>query len=393
MSIASYDEAFAEKQRGPSRVIWTIALVAVIFVAWSSMAWLDEIVHAQGQVVSSSRPQIIQNLEGGILAELDVAEGDLVQPGQTLARLYGTQYQAAVDDYSDQIASLEIRRMRLDAEIHGEASFDVPESIAARVPEVMASEKALLTARLADYSARVEGANAVLDQTSQELNLLEKMYKQDIAPLIEVTRARKANSDAASKLAEAQTTTEMERATDFSKVESDLAQLRQKLKLAQDQLSRTTLVAPMRGIVNKLSITTIGGVVRPGEEILQIIPVDEELFIEANVKPRDIASLREGLNATVKLTAYDYTIYGSLKAKVTFISADTFKDDRSRQPDGDPHYKVTLAVDRSQFTERQRNLEIRPGMQADVELETGGKTILTYLTKPLYKSTLALRER
>jgi membrane fusion protein, adhesin transport system len=393
MSVASYDEAFAEKQRGPSRTIWMIALVAVVFVVWASFAWVDEIVHAQGEVVSSSRPQIIQNLEGGILAELNVAEGDLVQPGQTLARLYGTQYQAAVDDYTDQIATLEIRRQRLDAEIHGETGFDVPASLAARVPEVVASEKALLTARLSDYNARVEGAKAVLEQTSEEKSLLEKMYKQNVAPLIEVTRARKANSDAKNRLSEAETTTKMERATDFSKVESDLAQLRQKLKLAQDQLSRTTLVAPMRGIVNKLSITTIGGVVRPGEEILQLIPVDEDLFIEASVKPRDIASLREGLDATIKLTAYDYTIYGTLKAKVTFISADTFKDERSRAADGDPHYKVTLAVDRSQLTARQKGLEIRPGMQADVELETGGKTILTYLTKPLYKSSLALRER
>ena len=219
------------------------------------------------------------------------------------------------------------------------------------------------------------------------------MFKQDIAPLIEVTRARKANSDAENKLSEARNTTEMERATEYSKTEAELASLRQKLKMAQDQLSRTLLVAPMRGVVNKLSITTIGGVVRPGEEILQIIPLDEALFIEARVKPRDIASVREGLSATVKLSAYDYTIYGSLKAKVTFISADTFKDERSRNPDGDPHYKVTLAVDRSQFTERQKGLEIRPGMQADVELETGGKTILTYLTKPLYKSNEALRER
>lgn len=393
MSLAAFDEGFAEKTRGPSRTIWMIILVAVVFVAWASVAWVDEIVRAQGEVVSSSRPQIIQNLEGGILEELNVAEGDIVEPGQTLARLYGTQYQAAVDELSDQIATLDIRRLRLEAEINGEPGFDVPDSIANRVPEVVASEKALLTARQSEFNARVEGAQAVLEQTSKELDLLEKMFKQDIAPLIEVTRARKANSDAENKLSEARNTTEMERATEYSKTEAELASLRQKLKMAQDQLSRTLLVAPMRGVVNKLSITTIGGVVRPGEEILQIIPLDEALFIEARVKPRDIASVREGLSATVKLSAYDYTIYGSLKAKVTFISADTFKDERSRNPDGDPHYKVTLAVDRSQFTERQKGLEIRPGMQADVELETGGKTILTYLTKPLYKSNEALRER
>ncbi|WP_054005515.1 HlyD family type I secretion periplasmic adaptor subunit [Cypionkella psychrotolerans] len=393
MSLATYDEGFAEKTRGPSRTIWMIVVVMVVFVAWASVAWVDEIVRAQGEVVSSSRPQIIQNLEGGILAELNVAEGDVVEPGQTLARLYGTQYQAAVDELSDEIATLEIRRLRLEAEMNGAPGFDVPKIFAQRVQDVVASEKALLTARLSEYDARVGGAQAVLEQTSKEAELLEKMYKQDIAPLIEVTRARRDNSDAKNKLSEARTTTEMERATDYAKTESDLAGLRQKLKLAQDQLSRTVLVAPMKGVVNKLSITTIGGVVKPGEEILQIIPLDDALFIEARVKPRDIASVREGLDATVKLSAYDYTIYGSLKAKVVFISADTFKDERSRDPNGDPHYKVTLAVDQSKFTARQKGLEIKPGMQADVELETGGKTILTYLTKPLYKSNEALRER
>ena len=393
MSLATFDDDFAEKMRGPSRTIWMIGLAVVVFVVWAAFAWVDEIVRASGEVVSSSRPQIIQNLEGGILAELNVAEGDVVEPGQTLARLYGTQYQSAVDELSDEIAALEIRRFRLEAEIAGEPGFDVPQSLAVRVPDIVASEKALLTARKAEYQARVEGAGAVLEQATAELELLEKMYKREIAPLIEVTRARKANSDAENRLSEAVTTTQLERANDYSKTQSELAGLRQKLTLAQDQLSRTILVAPMRGVVNKLSVTTIGGVVRSGEEILQIIPLDEELFIEAKVKPRDIAAVKQGQDATIKLSAYDYTIYGSLKAKVTFISADTFKDERSRNPDGDPHYKVMLSVDRTQLNDRQQNLQIRPGMQAEVELQTGGKTVLTYLTKPLYKSSEALRER
>ena len=177
------------------------------------------------------------------------------------------------------------------------------------------------------------------------------------------------------------------------RTQGELASLKQKLKLSSDQLARTVLVAPMRGVVNKLSVTTIGGVVRSGEEILQIIPLDEELFIEGKVKPRDVASVKLGQDATIKLSAYDYTIWGSLKAKVTFISADTFKDERSRNPDGDPYYKVTLRVEMDKLTARQAKLEIRPGMQAEVELQTGGKTILTYLTKPLYKSSEALRER
>lgn len=393
MTALGFDEDLAHRMRGPSRTIWLIVLCALVFVGWAAVAWVDEIVHAEGAVVSSSRPQIIQNLEGGILAELNVAEGDIVVPGQTLARLYGTQYQAAVDELSDQISALEIRRLRLEAEMAGADDFTVPDIFAARVPDIVASERALLTARQSEYSARVAGAEAVEVQAAKELELLEKMYDREIAPLIEVTRARKAHSDAQNRLSEAITTTKMERATEYSKTQGELASLRQKLKQGQDQLARTVLVAPLRGVVNKLSITTIGGVVRPGEEILQIIPLDEALLIEAKVKPRDIASVRQGQDAVIKLSAYDYTIWGTLKAQVTFISADTFKDERSRAADGDPHYKVTLAVDRSQLTERQKGLEIRPGMQADVELQTGGKTILTYLLKPLYKSSEALRER
>jgi adhesin transport system membrane fusion protein len=164
------------------------------------------------------------------------------------------------------------------------------------------------------------------------------------------------------------------------------------LKDSNDQLNRAVLTSPMRGIVNTLSVTTIGGVVRPGEEILQIIPLDEELFVEARVQPKDIAGVLPGQEATVKLSAYDYTIYGTLKGKVTLISADTFKDERARDPSGNPHYKVTLQVDTAHLTERQASLQIRPGMQASVELHTGTKTVLQYLLKPLYKSKEAFRE-
>jgi len=393
MTLAAMDDDFAGKMRGPSRVIWLVAATFALFIAWAAVAWVDEIVHAPGAVVSSSRPQIIQNLEGGILAQLHVAEGDVVEAGQTLARLYGTEYQSAVDQISSEIAALETRRLRLEAEMAGLDAFDVPEDTAHRVPAIVASERALLKARRSEYSARVAGERAVLEQAAQERDLLEKMYKREVAPLIEVTRARKAFSDAENRLSEAITTTEMERAQDYSKTQAELASLRQKLQLAQDQLRRTVLVAPMRGVVNKLSVTTIGGVVRSGEEIMQLIPVDEDVFIEAKVNPRDIAAVREGQEAVIKLTAYDATIFGSLKGRVTFVSADTFKDERASTPDGNPHYKVMLQLDRSQLTGRLQNVDLRPGMQADVELQTGGKTVLTYLTKPLYKSSQALRER
>ncbi|WP_304950236.1 HlyD family type I secretion periplasmic adaptor subunit [Sulfitobacter sp.] len=380
------------QMRGPSMVIWLCGASVLVFLLWAAFAWVDEIVRAEGSMISSSRPQIIQNLEGGILAELAVGEGDHVEKGDVLARLHGTQFQSAVDDLRDQISAFEIRRLRLEAELAGQYDFDVPDAYATRTPDIVASERALLKARQSDFVSRSEGAGRVLTEATKERELLENMLKKKIVSLIEVTRARKTHADARIKLDEIVTGTELERAQEYSDVLKELATLKQNLKASTDQLNRTVLVSPLRGIVNNLSVTTIGGVVRPGEEILQIIPLDEELFVEARVKPEDIAGVRPGQEATVKLSAYDYTIYGTLKGTVKLISADTFKDERSRAPDGDPHYKVTLQVDTEHLTQRQASLQIRPGMQASVELHTGSKTVLQYLLKPLYKSKEAFRE-
>lgn len=376
--------------RGPSLVIWLCGGAVLVFVLWAAFAWVDEIVRGQGEMISSSRPQIIQNLEGGILAELAVTEGDVVEQGDVLARLQSTQFQSQADDLNDQITALTVRQLRLEAELAGQFDFAVPDALADRMQSVVESERALLNARQSDFLSRREGAQRVLDQASKERALLEDLLDRKIVALIEVTRARKAHADARIKLDEIVTQTELERAQSYSDTLKELGTLRQNFKAAQDQLKRTVLVSPMRGIVNNLSVTTIGGVVRPGEEILQIIPLDEELFVEARVSPKDIAGVRPGQVATIKLSAYDYTVYGSLKGEVRLISADTFKDER--QADGDPHYKVTLRVDMSDLSARQRNIAIRPGMQAEVELHTGSKTVLQYLLKPLYKSREAFRE-
>ena len=222
--------------------------------------------------------------------------------------------------------------------------------------------------------------------------MLEDLLGKNIVSLIEVTRSRKTHADARIRLDEIVTQTELNRAQEFSDTLKEIGTLRQNLKGSTDQLRRTVLLSPMKGIVNNLSVTTIGGVVRPGKEILQIIPLDEELFVEARVPPENIANVRFGQEATIKLSAYDYTIFGTLKGKVTLISADTFDNEKSRAADGDPHYKVTLSVDVDNLTDRQASIAIRPGMQASVELHTGSKTILQYLLKPLYKSREAFHE-
>lgn len=390
MAPASLDAQLEADMRGPARIIYLCGAAVVIFVLWAAFAFVDEIVRGQGEMISSSRPQIIQNLEGGILAELLVSEGDIVNRGEVLARLEGTQFQSQADDLNNQITALTVRKMRLEAELAGQFDFDVPEGVGPDMQGLLASERALLNARQTDFLSRREGAQRVLDQAAKERALLEDLLERNIVALIEVTRARKAHADARIKLDEIMTQTELERAQAYSDTLKELGTLRQNAKAAQDQLDRTVLVSPMRGVVNNLSVTTIGGVVRPGEEILQIIPLDEELFVEARVSPKDIAGVRPGQEATIKLSAYDYTIYGSLKGQVRLISADTFKDER--KSDGDPHYKVTLGVDTSDLSVRQRSIAIRPGMQAEVELHTGSKTVLQYLLKPLYKSREAFRE-
>lgn len=389
-STTNLHAQLSTRLRGPSMTIWLSAVSVWVFIIWASQAWLDEIVRGDGEIISSSRPQIIQNLEGGILTELMVKEGDEVLRGDMLARLHGTQFQSSVDDLRDQITALEIRRLRLEAELAGASVVEVPASLAERSPEIVASEQALLAARQSDYFARRAGAKKVLAQAVEELSLMENLLDQKVVALIEVTRARKAHADAKKAYDEIVTQTELNRAEAYSETLKELATLKQNLKSSMDQLNRTVLTSPMHGVVNKLSVTTIGGVVRPGEEIMQIIPVDEELYVEAKVRPQDIANILPGQEATIKLTAYDYTIYGTLKGRVDVISADTFKDDR--RPETEPHYKVTVRVDMASLTDRQVAMDIRPGMLAQAELHTGEKTVLQYLLKPLYKSRDAFRE-
>lgn len=388
--MASIDAEFSDRMRGSSLTIWLVGATVLLFLLWAKFAWIDEIVRANGEVVSASRPQIIQNLEGGILAELLVSEGDIVQTGDVLARLRGTGFQTSVTDLEDQIIASEVKRLRLEAEIGGAFEFQIPQEILARSPSIVASERALLAARQSDFSSKVDGAARVKAETARELNLMEDMLAREIVALFEVTKARKAHADAENRYNDIVSGAELERASEYSETLQTIGQLGQNLRMANDQLTRTVITSPMRGIVNSLGITTIGGVVRPGEEIAQITPLGDELFVEAQVKPEDVANVIPGQPATVKLTAYDYTIYGSLSGQVKFVSADTFKDER--RPDTPPHYKVTVSVDLENLDERQSQIAIRPGLQASVELHTGEKTVLQYLTKPLYRSREALRE-
>lgn len=391
MTVWSDDfDSAAHGQRGPSLIVWLVAAAVATFLVWASFAALDEIVRAEGQVASRDRPQIVQNLEGGILAEMLVAQGDPVEPGQVLARLQDTAFAAEVQDLTARVDAAEVRRLRLEAELAGQDRLVVPDDIAARAGGIVASERALLVARMADVATQTEGALLIVEETRRELAVMEDLYARDIAALIEVTRARKANTDAEARYNELLSSAELDRADAYAEVLRDLGTLRAELALARDRLARTVILSPMRGVVNEVRIATIGGVVRPGEEIFEITPAGDALFVEARVRPEDIANVAPGQRATVKLSAYDYTIYGALTGEVVFVSADTFEDER--RPDAPPHYRVTVALDPAALTDRQQGIELRPGMQASVELHTGERTVLQYLAKPLLRGTEAMRE-
>lgn len=388
--MTTAETTMLDQTRSSSRLIYLVGAAFLLFLGWASFAWIDEIVRAEGEIVSSSRAQIVQNLEGGILAELHVRQGDRVDQGQVLAKLSDTKFRAKVDDLQDQIDALEIRRVRLEAELAGAFDFTVDDDLAARSPGILASERALLAARQNDFTSRRDGAREILDQLNSELANMERLFREEIVALLEVNNAKKAVSDAQAKYNEIGTQSELRVAEEYSETLQDLTSRRQDLRLVSDQLARTIIKSPLKGIVNSLAVTTIGGVVRPGEEIFEIIPMGEELFVEARVKPENIASVERGQSATIKLSAYDYTIHGTLKGKVDFISADTFEDEKN--PRALPFYRVTVRVDADSFTERQAAIEIRPGMRSTVELQTGSKTVLQYLLKPLYKSREAFRE-
>ena len=261
---------------------------------------------ADGEIISSSRPQIIQNLEGGILSELLVQEGDVVARGAVLARLHGTQFKSSVEDLRDQITAHDIRRLRLEAETRRQFDFDIPAKLAARSPEMAASEKVLLKARQEDFVKRSQGARKVAGAGRRERPPARRPACQEIVALIEVTRARKEHADAEKRYDEIVTQTELERAQEYSDTLKELATLRQNLSAS---LRPARAHRPDQPDARHREPTSTsppsGGVVRPGEQIMEIIPLDEELLVEARVAPQNIANIRPGQAATIKLSAYD----------------------------------------------------------------------------------------
>ncbi len=379
-----------DSRRGGARIIWLLTALVLVFLGWAHNAPLDEIVRGPGTLIPSSNAQIVQSLEGGILDEIAVREGDVVEPGQTIASLNSTRYLAEVRDFEGQIMAIRAQLLRLRAELAEADSFKLPATIWEADPELAASEEQLFAARQQKYRSSLAAAREHLSLQEEQVTMINGMVSQNAMPAIELLNAEQLASELRASRDTLEADFQLERSEDISLLLAELARLTAQVEQSRDQLARSTIASPVRGVVNTLHVSTVGGVVQPGAPIFEITPLNDELLVEARIAPKDIAFVAPDMPSTVKLSAYDYTIYGSLPGKVVQISADTFEDEQAQ--DAQPYYKVLISVDTAEFSARQNVADIRPGMLADAELHVGEKTVLQYLMKPLLKSTEALRE-
>jgi adhesin transport system membrane fusion protein len=379
--------------RTSSLVIITIAVALVAFIAWSLWAELDQITRAPGRVIPIGRVQIIQSADGGVISEIRVREGDKVKRGQLLVTLDKIKLAAAVTEARAKVASLKSSMARIQAEL-----YDKPLAFPADLsgyPEFVANQRELYSKRRAALQSDLTALRSMRRLMQQELDLNMPLLKSGDVARSEIIRMQRGIVDVEGQISGKQTKYISDLQAEYTKTDEDLVTAEQVLAQREDALKATDLVAPTDGIVKNVRLTTVGGVLRPGDEVLQIVPTGEKLIVEAQVSPRDIAFVKLGQSASVKFDAYDSSIYGAGHGKVTYISPDTLSE---QKPDGGTvsYYRVNLEVDASKLRPRHagEKIEIQPGMTVIAEIITGKNTVFRYLTKPIVKTTSeSMRER
>lgn len=381
----------SDKARTGRRMVWLVAVIVASFLVWAAYAPLDEIVRGSGKVVPVMNNQVLQNLEGGIVNEIFVTEGDTVEAGQLVLKLDETRFQSAFQELQDQQWALSVRLARLKAEQDRSSDF-VPDPELLRLAGDHAdSEIQLFHARRDELRSSVANLEEAVALKVREVEMLRSMAERSAVPEIELIRAEQAAVDVQSRLAAIVTEFEASRTQEYSEVLTNLRQVEEQLRGRRDQLARTDVISPIHGIVNKVSATTIGGVVQPGEPLLEILSLEDQLRVEGRIDPRDIGYVYVGMPASIKLSAFDFSIYGTLSGEVVHVGADTVVDENDREQR--PYYEVFIELQSTKLEGPTDAVEIRPGMQAEIELQSGQKTVLQYLLKPLFKTTEALSER
>ncbi|KQE90296.1 HlyD family efflux transporter periplasmic adaptor subunit [Acinetobacter pittii] len=369
--------------------IWIICLGLLVLLIWAWLFKLEEVSTGVGKVIPSSKEQIIQSLEGGILTKLNVKEGEIVEKGQNLAQLDPTRFASNVGETKSLLLSVKATAARLSAEVNGTALIFPKEVLeeAALVNE----ETALYHTRRSNLEESLAGLKKALVLVQQELAMTEPLVAKGAASDVEVLRLKRQATDLVNQMNDVQNQYLVKSREELAKANTDIETQSQVVKGKSDTLKRAIFKSPVRGIVKEIDVMTIGGVIPQNGKLMTIVPLDEKLLIEARISPRDIAFIMPGQEALVKVTAYDYSIYGGLKGEVTVISPDTLRDEVKQDQF---YYRVYIRTDSDKLTNKEgKFFNITPGMVATVDIKTGEKTVLDYLIKPFNKAKEALRER
>jgi membrane fusion protein, adhesin transport system len=378
------------KGRGASSLLWVTILAVISFAVWASVFEIDEVAVGQGKVTPSSKGQVVQSLEGGILSELLVKEGDIVEANQTIATLDPVLARSTVEEADARIKALTATAARLTSQTSGADAIEFPPELE-KWPAILQRERSLFATKRSALVERIDAIQQQLKLAERELAITEPLQASGAASEVEVLRLRQKVLELSGKIDQYRSDYSIAAKEELSKVMTDLEPLRKTWDGRVDKLKRTTLMAPMRGIVKDIATGTIGGVVPPGGVLMEIVPLEDRLLIEANLSPRDIAFIRPGQQAVVKLTAYDPAIYGTLPAELERVSPDTIEDKTRR---GEFAYRIYVRTKNAYLETRDgKRHPIIPGMIATTEIRTGRKTVMDYLLKPLNKASEALRER
>lgn len=411
--------------------IWGVIAFFVFLLAWAHFAVIDEVTKGDGKAIPSSRIQKIQNLEGGIVAQIYVKEGQIVEAGAPLIRLDDTRFASNVGETEADRVAMELRVERLSAEVENRP-LNITAQARKSVPSQAANEESLYMSRRQQLADEVGGLQQQLVQRQQELreftskaeqyrnslNLLRQEISMSeplvargaISPVevlrlrrsevetrgmldgttLAVPRAQAAIGEVQRKIDETRGKFRSEALTQLNEARTDLAKTQATAKGLEDRVSRTMVTSPVRGIVKQVLVNTVGGVIQPGSDMAEIVPLDDSLLVEARIRPQDIAFLHPGQKAMIKFTAYDYTIYGGLEGTLEQIGADTVQDEEKKNT----FYLIKLRTNKSHLGSDEKPLLIIPGMVASVDIITGKKSVLSYLLKPIIKSRAeALHER
>lgn len=370
-------------KRHYSAVLLLLLAGFIGFVAWANSFYIDQVARATGEVISSSRVQIIQAVDAGVLSQLNVREGDQVKAGQVLAQFDQVRLDAYVKEIEARYFALKAKAVRLRAEVTGQKKLVFPAFFAAYSEQVQV-EQALFEQRRTGLNEELRVLNDAIELAREEVSLVKKLSRSGDVNRSEVIRVERALNETETKYIVRKNRYLEESSTELTKVENEIAQNEQILTQRKQQLDDSVFTAPVSGIVKNIRVTTVGGVLRAGEELMQIIPVDEDLVIEAKVSPVDIALVRSGLETTIRFDPFDYTIYGGVQGEVIYVSADTLKEESAKGEE--IYYRVHVSFKRSTVTTTGRSLEILPGMTAQLDIKTGERTVMEYLLKPLRKT-------